>query len=88
MNKNANFGPNLVVFVQKILIFNGMKSFVTHITENPLKHLVRIVFWSGMGRNGQKMPIFGPNTKMTKHAYFGPNLAVFGPKLQFFGGRE
>ena len=43
--KNANFRPNLDVFGQKILIFTGeIKSFVTHITENPPKHLVRIVF--------------------------------------------
>ena len=37
-----------------------IKSFVTHITENPPRHLVRIDFWSGMGRNGHKVPIFGP----------------------------
>ena len=36
------------------------QKFVTHITENPPRHIVRIVVWSGMGRNGQKMPIFGP----------------------------
>ena len=59
MNKNANFGPNLVVLVQKILIFTGeIKSFVPHITETPPRHVVRIGFWSGMGRNGQTMPIF------------------------------
>ena len=61
VNKNANFGPNLVGFGQKILIFTGeSKSFATHITENPPRHLVRIGFWSGMEQNGQKMPIFGP----------------------------
>ena len=49
--------PNLVVFVQKILIFTGeIKCFFTHITKNPPRHLLRIVFWSGMGPNGQKMP--------------------------------
>ena len=59
--KKANFGPNWVVFGQKIFFFTGeIKSFVTHITENPPRHLVRIGFWSGMGRNGQKMAIFGP----------------------------
>ena len=61
MDKNANFGLNLVVFGQKILFFTGeIKSFVTHITENPPRHLVHIVFWSGIGQNVQKMAIFGP----------------------------
>ena len=61
MDKNAKFGPNLVVFVQKILFFTGeIKSFVTHLTENPLRHLVHIVFWSGIGQKVQKMAIFGP----------------------------
>ena len=61
MCKKANFEPNLIVFGQKILIFTGeSKSFGTHITEKTPRHLVCIVFWSGMGRNGQKMPIFGP----------------------------
>ena len=61
MDKNANFGLNLVVFEQKILFFTGeIKSFVTHITENPPEHLVHIGFWSGIGQNVQKMAIFGP----------------------------
>ena len=59
--KNANFGPNLVVLGQKILIFTGeIKSFVPHITENPPRHLVQIFFWSGIGQHVQKMAIFGP----------------------------
>ena len=57
MTKNANFGPNLVVFGQKILFFTGeIKSFVTHIKENPPRHLVYIVFWSGMEPNGSNVP--------------------------------
>ena len=61
LTKNASFGPNLVVFGQKILFFTGeIKSFVTHITENPPRHLVHIVFWSGIGQKVQKMAIFGP----------------------------
>ena len=61
MDKNANFGPNWVVFGQKILFLTGeIKSIFTHITENPPRHLVRIVFWSGIGQNVQKMAIFGP----------------------------
>ena len=50
LTKNANFGPNLVVLGQKILISTGkIKSFVTHITENPPRHLVHIGFWLGIG---------------------------------------
>ena len=61
LTKNASFGPNLVVFGQKILFFTGeIKSFVTYITENPPRHLVHIGFWSGIGQNVQKMAIFGP----------------------------
>ena len=61
MNKNVNFEANLVVLGQKLLIFiREIKSFVTHITVNPLRHLVHIVFWSGIGQNVQKMAIFGP----------------------------
>ena len=42
-------------------IFTGeIKSFVTHITKKQPRHLVRIVFWSGIGQNVQKMAIFGP----------------------------
>ena len=74
--KNANFGPNLVVFGQKILFFTWeIKTFVTHITENPPRHLVHIVFWSGNGQNVQKNGNIWP--KMTKRAYFGPNLNRF-----------
>ena len=43
--KNSNF-------------LGGSKSFGTHVTEKSPRHLVCIVFWSGMGRNGTKMPIF------------------------------
>ena len=53
MNENANFGQKFLIFLEEI------KSFVTHITENPPRHLVRIYSWLGMGQNGQKMPIFG-----------------------------
>ena len=62
LTKNANFGPNLVVFGQKILFFTGeIKSFVTHITENPPRHLVHIVFWSGIGQNVQKWQYLAQN---------------------------
>ena len=61
LTKNAYFGPILAVFGPKILIFMGVsKSFGTNITENPPRHLVHIVFWSGIGQNVQRMAIFGP----------------------------
>ena len=61
MDKNANFRLNLVVLGQKILFTTEeIKSFVTHITENPPRYLVHIDFWSGIGQNVQKMAIFGP----------------------------
>ena len=76
LTKNANFGPDLVVFGQKILFFTGdIKSFVPHITETPPRHVVRIGFWSGMGR--AKNENIWP--KMTKNAYFGPNIGIFCP---------
>ena len=60
MKKDAIFGSNLVFLGQQILIFNGeIKSFVTHITENPPRHLVCIVFWLGMGPKGPKCQYFG-----------------------------
>merc|ERR1712209_369825 len=90
LTKNANFGPNLVVFGQKILFFTGeIKSFVTYITENPPRPLFTLFFgqhWTICAKNGNIWP------KMTKNADFGPNLAVFwsgirsnGPKMLIFG---
>ena len=56
----CQFWAKLGRFWAKNPFFTGeIKSFVTHITENPPRHLVCIDFWSGMRRNGQKMPIFG-----------------------------
>ena len=53
--KNANFGPNLVVFGQKIQIFTGeSKSFGIHITEKPSKTTSFALFfgwdWDKMGQ--------------------------------------
>ena len=53
----AKFGR----FWAKNPFFTGeIKSSVTHITENPPRHLVQICLWSGIGQNVQRMPIFGP----------------------------
>ena len=49
------------------------KSFGTHIMEKPPRQRVRIVFWSGNGSNGPKMPIFGQESQFW--AKFGRLLA-------------
>merc|ERR1719411_1713406 len=78
--KNANFGPNLVVFGQKSLFFMGVsKSFGTNITENHLDNLSALFFGQALDQMGQKCQYLAQN------ASFGPNLAVFGPKIQFLG---
>ena len=59
IDQKCQFWAKFGHFGAKILISTGkIKSFVTHITENPPRLLVCISFWSGMGRNGQKIPIF------------------------------
>merc|ERR1739836_296440 len=83
MTKNAYFGPILVFFGQKILIFMGVsKSFGTNTTENHLDNFSALFFGQALDQMGQKCRYLAQNTS------FGPNLAVFGPKIQFFGGRE
>ena len=80
MTKNANFGPNLVVFGQKILFFTGeIKRFVTHITENHLGNLSALFFGPASDQMGQKCQYLAQNASLR------PNLAVFGPKIQFLG---
>ena len=80
MTKNAYFGPNLAVFGPKILIFMGVsKSFGTNITENHLDNLFASFFGQALDQMGQKCRYLAQN------ASFGPNLAVFGPKIQFLG---
>ena len=82
MTKNANLGPNLAFFGPKILIFMGVnKSFRTNITENHLDNLSALFFGQFLDQMGQKCQYLAEN------ASFGPNLAVLGPKIQFFGGR-
>ena len=66
---------------QKFLtLAGGSKCFGTHITEKPPRHLVRIVFWSTMGPNGPKMPIFGQKNQLLA------NLAVYRPKILIIMG--
>ena len=83
MTKNADFGPNLAIFGPKSLIFMGLsKSFGTNITENHFGNLSALFFGQALDQVGQKCRYLAQN------ASFGPNLAVLGPKNQFFGGRE
>ena len=66
--------PNMPIF------FTGeIKSFVTHITENPPRHLFHIVFWSGIGQNVQKMAIFGPKW---------PKMQILDQVWPFFGQKS
>ena len=62
MTKNANFGPNLVNFGEKILILTGeSKSFGTHITKKKhLGTLFALYFGQAWEKLGQIIPIFGP----------------------------
>ena len=83
LTKNAYFGPILAVFGPNILIFRGVsKSFGTNITENHLDNLSALFFGQSLDQMGQKCRY------LAKNASFGQNSAVFGPEIQFFGGKE
>ena len=85
MDKNAKFGPNLVVFGQKILIITGeIKSFGTHIRENPPRHLVHIGFWSGIEQWAKNANIW---PKLTKNAFW-TNFGRFWAKNPNFYGSK
>ena len=92
MTKNGNFGPNVVILGGKSLIITGeSKSYGTHITEKTPRHLVCIVFWSGMGSDRPKMPIFGKKCQIlaksdrfwSKNPYFGGLDLNFGIREPF-----
>ena len=55
------------------------KSFGTNITENHFGNLSALFFGQALDQVGQKCRYLAQN------ASFGPNLAVFGPKIQFLG---
>ena len=77
------YGPNLAIFEPKILIFTGVsKKFDTHSRIEPPTHLVRIVFWLGIGSNGPKMPVLGQIflggwSKILVPSYQGTNHTSF-----------
>ena len=80
MTKNADFGPNLADFGPNSLIFMGVsKSFGTNITENHFGNLSALFFGHALDQMGQKCRYLAKNTS------FRPNLAVFGPKIHFWG---
>ena len=56
------------------------KSFGTNITENHLDNLSALFFGQALDQMGQKCRY------LAKNASFGPSLAVYGPKIHFFGG--
>ena len=68
----ALFGPKNLGFTE------GSKSFGTHITEKPPRHLVWIVFWLGKELNGPKIPIFGQNAKFG--LFWAKNPNIYGSK--------
>ena len=80
LTKKAYVEPNLAIYESQILIFLGVnKIFGTLITERTPRQLVCIVFgraWNEIGQKGRYL---------AKNASFGPNVAVLGPKIHFWG---
>ena len=59
------------------------ESFGANITENHLDTLFTLFFGQALDKMCKKWQYLA---KMTKNADFGPNLAVFGPKILIFMG--
>ena len=79
-DQNPIFWAEFGRFWAKILIFMGVsKRFGTNITENHLDNLSASFFGQAIDQMGQKCRYLAQN------AGFGPNLAVFGPKIQYLG---
>ena len=86
MTKIANFRPNLVVLGQKIVVFTGeSKSFGTHITEKPHRHLVCIVFGQAWYEIGQKCQYLAQNDQK---CIFAAKLSSFWAKNPNLYGRK
>ena len=72
-DQNCIFRAKFGRFLDKNSNFYGRNSkFRYSHNRKPPRHLVHISFWSG--------------PKWAKNAIFGPNLAVFGPKILIFMG--
>ena len=88
VTKKANFGAKMAIFGPKILIIlEGSKSSGTHISENNLATsfcccFVHICFLVGHSTKWISKANIWP--KMTKNAYFGPNVAVLGQNPNYF----
>ena len=79
MTKNANFGPNLVIFGQKSPILTGeSKSFVTHIKEKDLSTLFALFFGRAWDEMGQKCQYL---TQNDQKCIFWTKFGVLGPKI-------
>ena len=74
------FAIKIVLGPKILILMEVSKSFGTHITEEPHRHLVRIVFWLGMGSNGPKITIFG------QRCQFKAKFGRFWAKTPFLGG--
>ena len=81
MTKNADFGPNLVVFGPKILIITVFC--YPHNRKPTYAHCLLYILVGHRMKWAKNTNIW---PKMTKNAYFGTNLAVFGPKILIFAG--
>ena len=76
------FGPKLpkTHILGKIWPFMGVsKSFGTHITKKHLGNLFALIFWSGIGSYGPKMPIYDQKCQ------FWAQLGRLEAKNQFLG---
>ena len=83
--KKAYFGAKMAVLGPNILTILT-KRYGTHISVCSMRLLVRIVLLVGHGTKWIIKANIWP--KMTKYAYFGPNLAVFRPNIPIFTRRS
>ena len=78
--KNVRSGPNLAVFVPKILNFSGVsKGFGTHITEKHQGNLFALFFGRALVQMGQKCPY------LVKNVSFGQIWLFLGQNSFFWG---
>ena len=79
MTKDANFGPNLVVFGQKILIFTGeIKSSGTHISKTTNAPRLHCFIGRALHQMDQKGQYLAQNDN--KCIFFGQIWPILGQK--------